>query len=209
MITTIFFDIGNVLCAFDHQLIWRRLQPFSTLSSEELQERMTHSGLMNRHETGELPPLDFFRELRREGNLLPSLSYEHFSRFWTDIFQAQAPIIQLAANLQTDYKVGLLSNVGEIHWKWLLTRFPFFHRVETELRVLSFESGCMKPAEKIYQKALERAQDKPEHCAYIDDIPEYVERSRELGIQGIRYQSPEQLINDLKSLGVERKGSPL
>ena len=205
MITTIFFDIGNVLCAFDHQLIWQRLQPFSTLKPEELQTRIQHSGLMNRHETGELAPHDFFREIQREGNLLPTLSYEVFARFWADIFQVQLPILQLAGSLQNRYQVGLLSNIGEIHWKWLLSRIPFFEQVHANMQVLSFECGCMKPAEAIYQAALERSQEKPECCAYIDDIPEYAENSRKLGIRGIHYQSPEQLISELKALKVKLK----
>lgn len=205
MITTIFFDIGNVLLAFDHQLIWQRLLPFSTLSSEELQERIQHSGLMNRHESGELSPLDFFHEIRREGNLMPSLSYDCFARFWADIFQPKTPILQLASSLQSRYRVGLLSNVGEIHWNWVLSQFSFFGQVDSGLRVLSFECGCMKPAEEIYQKALELAQEKPERCVYIDDIPEYVESSGKLGIKGIHYQSPKQLADELKALGVKVK----
>lgn len=209
MITTVFFDIGNVLLAFDHQLIWQRLLPFSTLSSKELQEQIQHSGLMNLHESGELSPLDFFHEIQREGKLLPSLSYEHFARFWGDIFREQAPIVQLAGNLQGRYRVGLLSNIGEIHWDWVLSRFSFFRQVEPDTRILSFECGCMKPAEKIYQEALKRVQDKAEHCVYIDDIPDYVESSRKLGIQGIHYQSPEQLIGDLEALGVLPKTKKL
>jgi FMN phosphatase YigB (HAD superfamily) len=207
MITTIFFDIGNVLCAFDHQLIWQRLQPFSTLTSEELQVKIQRSGLMNQHETGMLSSRDFFCEIQREGKLLPSLSYDQFARFWADIFWAQAPVFQLAGSLQDRYRVGLLSNIGEIHWNWLLLRFPFFSRVEPGLQVLSFECGCMKPAEAIYREALDRAQDKPEYCVYIDDIPEYAESSRKLGIQGIHYQSPEQLLSDLAALGLGSKGA--
>ncbi|MCP4396549.1 MAG: HAD family phosphatase [bacterium] len=205
MITTFFFDIGNVLLAFDHQLIWQRLLPFSALSSEALQKRIQLSGLMNQHETGALPPLDFFHEIQREGKLLPSLGYERFARFWADIFREQTPIVQLASSLQRNYRIGLLSNIGEIHWNWILMRYPFFRQVETGMRVLSFECGCMKPAKAIYQKALERAQEKPEHCVYIDDIRTYTESSRELGIQGIQYQSPEQLARELDALGVNAK----
>ncbi|PID56684.1 hypothetical protein CSB45_10680 [candidate division KSB3 bacterium] len=205
MISTIFFDIGNVLCTFDHQRIWQHLQPFSTLSSEELQANIHDSGLMNRHESGELPPHEFFCQVQRQGKLLPCLSYEHFTRLWAEIFCAQGPVFQLAKDLQKHYRVGLLSNIGEIHWTWLCEHFPFFSQVEEDLRVLSFECGCMKPAEAIYQQALKRAQEKAEHCVYIDDIPEYAARSRQLGINAICYHSYEQLLGELAASGVRRQ----
>ena len=60
MITTIFFDIGNVLLGFDHDLIWQRLAQISPLSAVDIRERIQHSELMNQHESGKLSALEFF-----------------------------------------------------------------------------------------------------------------------------------------------------
>ncbi|PIE33863.1 hypothetical protein CSA56_10155 [candidate division KSB3 bacterium] len=202
MITTIFFDIGNVLVGFDHTLIWQRLSQFSTLTPEKLQQNIVGSGLMQQHETGELPPRDFFRHLQQSAKLLPSFPYNTFSRLWADIFWEQTPVIQLAAILQRDYTIGFLSNIGEIHWNWLLQRFSIFRQVRPDMRVLSFEVGAMKPSDDIYLDALMKAKSEPEQCIYIDDIREYAEAARELGIQSIHYQSPEQLKQELAALQI-------
>lgn len=202
MITTIFFDIGNVLFGFDHTLIWQRLAPFSVYPPEELRQQIQESGLMNQHERGQLPPSEFFHEVRQQGKLLPSFSYQTFHRFWADIFWEHMSTLQLAASLQTHYKIGLLSNIGEIHWNWLLNGFPILDQIHPNMRVLSFQVGFLKPSTAIYQEALERSESEAEECVYIDDIEDFVSTGRELGIQGIHYQSPEQLKQELEALQI-------
>jgi putative hydrolase of the HAD superfamily len=201
MITTLFFDIGNVLVGFDHRLIWNRLATVSKLPSEEIQQRIQSSGLMDSHELGKLSPLEFFHETRDRGQLESSVSFEAFRLMWADIFWEQKPIIQLAQTLQQHYTVALLSNVGEIHWNWLVERFPIFSQVDN--MILSFQVGSMKPAREIYQEAIRQSGLLPEQCGYIDDNQKNVEAGREFGIQAVHYQSPEQLKSSLRMLNIE------
>jgi HAD superfamily hydrolase (TIGR01509 family) len=198
MITTVFFDIGKVLVGFDHGLIWQRLAEKSPLSAAEIQQRIQGSGLMNLHEMGTLPPQEFFRKVCEQGELDTTLSYETFSRCWADIFWEQTPVVQLARTLQQHYTLGLLSNVGEIHWNWVLEQFSIFR--QADIRILSFQVGAMKPAEAIYREAIRQSGSQPEQCVYIDDIGAYADASRNLGIYGIHYQSPEQLHQELATL---------
>lgn len=200
MITTIFFDIGKVLVGFDHTLIWQRLAKVSPFSAHEIQQRIQGSELMNLHETGKLGPLDFFHEVQRKGHLNHAVSYEEFSRLWADIFWEQSEIIRLATSLQQHYVIGLLSNVGEIHWNWLVSKFPFFG--QANILLLSFQVGHLKPSTEIYQEAIRQSHSQPQQCVYIDDIAAYVNASRQFGIHGIHYRSPEQLQSELKQLHV-------
>lgn len=201
MITTLYFDIGNVLVGFDHTLIWNRFAGVSDLSSEEIQQRIQSSGLMNLHETGKLTPFEFFHEVRTQGQLKSSVLFDEFSRMWADIFWEHKPVVQLAQALQQHYTVAFLSNIGEIHWNWLVKQFPIFGQVEN--MILSFQVGYMKPATEIYQEAIRKSGSLPEQCVYIDDIEKYVEASRKLGIHGIHYQSSEQLAGSLRMLNLE------
>ena len=153
---------------------------------------------MDLHETGKLPPLKFFHQVQQQGKLSHSLSYEEFARIWADIFWEQSAITQLATILHQNYTIGLLSNVGEIHWNWLANTFPIFRRFDK--RILSFQFGHMKPAREIYQEAIHQSQSLPEQCAYIDDIEAYAKASRQLDIYGIHYQSPSQLYHELNQL---------
>ncbi len=204
MVTTIFFDIGNVLVGFAHSLIWKRLAALSNLPSDEIQQRIQVSGLMELHELGKLSSLDFFHEVQTRGQLKPSVSFEDFSVIWADIFWENRLVVQLAKTLQLRYSIFLLSNTGEIHWNWLVEQFPIFREVDGQ--ILSYQVGYMKPAKEIYQEALRRSGSVAEQCVYIDDIAAYVKASRELGIQGILYQSPEQLKNSLRRLNIELNG---
>jgi FMN phosphatase YigB (HAD superfamily) len=201
MITTIFFDIGNVLVRFDHSLIWQRLAPLSPLAVEELRRRIKAADVMNLHETGQLAPQEFFQAVQALAELPASLAFADFCVMWADIFSAQQPIIELAQTLQQRYALLLLSNVGEIHWNWIAQRYPIFRQIEKH--ILSFQVGCLKPAPAIYHAALQLAGASPAQCAYIDDIAEYVAASRTLGIHGIHYQSPAQLQSSLRMLQIE------
>jgi HAD superfamily hydrolase (TIGR01509 family) len=187
-----------VLVGFDHHRIWKRLAAVSSLPSEDIQQRILSSGLMDLHETGKLSPQEFFYEVQDKGQLDPSVSFDQFCLMWADIFWEHQPIMQLARMLRQYYTIILLSNVGEIHWTWLLKRFPIFSQVDDQ--ILSFQVGYMKPAQEIYHEAIRRSGASAEQCVYIDDIERYAEASRELGIQGIHYQSPEQLNNRLSIL---------
>jgi FMN phosphatase YigB (HAD superfamily) len=201
MITTILCDIGNVLIGFDHHPIWQRLAAMSPLSAGEIGQRLKASTLLDLHETGKLSSQDFFREIQTLGHLDPALSFEEFCLIWTDIFWENKPMIQLAQTLRQQYALFLVSNVGEIHWDWLVQHYPIFSQVAEP--ILSFQVGYMKPAKEIYQEALLRAGALPEQCVYIDDVAEYIAASRELGIQGFQYQSLTQVKNALKMLTVD------
>jgi putative hydrolase of the HAD superfamily len=62
--------------------------------------------------------------------------------------------------------------------------------------------GLRKPDEKIYARALDIVQRLPEEVAFIDDRPENVAAAAALGINGIRFQNPAQLMAELDALGI-------
>ena len=59
-----------------------------------------------------------------------------------------------------------------------------------------------KPELAFFQCALDISQRQPDECVFIDDREENLEGARKLGIQGIRMTSPEQVIADLRRLGI-------
>ncbi|GAK48954.1 haloacid dehalogenase [Candidatus Moduliflexus flocculans] len=202
MITTIFFDIGNVLVGFDHRLIWQRLAVFSVMTADEIGHEIGASGIMLEHESGRLASQEFFRDIQRRCKLLPSMPYQTFCAFWQDIFWELPDVIQLVIPLQRRYRVGLLSNVGELHWQGVFKKFPVFHLIEEPLRILSFQVGAMKPDQAIFDRALRQANAAPEECIYVDDLEANVAGGSEAGLKTIHYRSPEQLKEELRQYGV-------
>jgi putative hydrolase of the HAD superfamily len=49
--------------------------------------------------------------------------------------------------------------------------------------LLSYDVGAIKPEAGMYEAALKAIRCRPEECFYTDDIPTYVARGREFGLQ--------------------------
>lgn len=199
-ITTIFFDIGNVLINFDHHRMWQNLATVSPLTADELDRRIQGRGLMQTFERGEISGEEFFHKAQDVGELDSQLSFQRFSTLWSDMFWEHPPIIQLAQQLQNHYTICLLSNTDIIHWDWLVERYPICAQVDD--KILSFEVGAMKPESRIYQAAIQLSRSRPEQCVYLDDIGEYAAAACKLGMRGIQCQSPEQVQQEFRRLDI-------
>jgi len=94
----------------------------------------------------------------------------------------------------------LLSNTNPIHFEMIRAAYPHlrhFHRL-----VLSHEVKAMKPAPEIYRAAIDAAQCRPEECFFTDDILEYVEGARLMGIDAVQFESREQIERELSARGI-------
>ena len=91
----------------------------------------------------------------------------------------------------------LLSNTNAIHFPWIQQTYPLlrhFHDL-----VLSYEVKAMKPHPDIYRAAIARAGCRPEECFYTDDIAEFVEGARALGIDAVQFENAAQLERELRA----------
>ena len=71
--------------------------------------------------------------------------------------------------------------------------------------VVSGEVKMRKPFDEIYHHLFEKYNINPKTAVFIDDSKPNIETALKLGLQGIHFQSPEQLAQDLKELGVTYK----
>lgn len=108
-------------------------------------------------------------------------------------------LLAYIASLKKDYKIALLSNISSR--ERLSIRF-----LDGELEshfdtvVASGDEGYVKPQPEIYEIAATRLGVMPNECVMIDDIAEFCEGAREVGMQAIQYQSNQQVITDLNAL---------
>jgi putative hydrolase of the HAD superfamily len=103
-------------------------------------------------------------------------------------------------NLAARYRLLLLSNTNAIHFESLREThlmLRHFHHL-----VLSYEVKAMKPQPEIFHSAIALAECRPEECFYTDDIGEYVEAARKLGIDAVQFQSLDQLQGELTARGI-------
>lgn len=104
---------------------------------------------------------------------------------------------------KNNYKLGLVTNTsGVVLRRNELEFFGFYLRDLFDTVVVSSEVHTLKPEKEIYLLTLERLNSVPEKTIFIDDSSRYLEGTEKLGITTIKYTNLEQLLLDLKNLGI-------
>jgi len=98
------------------------------------------------------------------------------------------------------YKTYALTNWQAGLFDIALVRYNFLHWFDG--RVVSGEEKTRKPFPEFYNILLDRYNVKAEESLFIDDNLRNVKAAEELGIKSIHFQSPEQLLEELKNYKV-------
>jgi len=198
VIRGVIFDYGNVINSFDVGKFLAKLNEWSGVPVVTLRERVYGSNLHLLYERGGISSIEFRERIARmTGALVP---VETFEEGFTDIFTPLEDTRALIRDLEGKYRLGLLSNTNECHFRRHIRRDPVFPLFDSV--TLSFEVGALKPDPLIYRDALRKLSLPPEACVFIDDIAEYAEGAAAVGIHGIRYTGPADLLRELSGLGV-------
>jgi putative hydrolase of the HAD superfamily len=183
MIDLFVFDLGKVILPFEHRQI----------ASNDLFD--LENGTVNRYEEGLSSSEEFFLEVRKRYDLV--LEFEEFSEIWNNIFRDNPEVNEIIVHLKAKgYPIFLLSNTNELHFSYVLDRYPIVHVLDEW--ILSFEVGVKKPHKRIYDAIFEKMDVEREKVLYIDDIDAYVSAARSYGIPGLVYKSPDDLWNVLR-----------
>ncbi|MDE3032727.1 MAG: HAD family phosphatase [Acidobacteriota bacterium] len=198
-IQAVIFDFGNVLCAFDNRRIAAALAPVCRRTPEELAGLIANSELPRAYESGTLTSGAFLAGISD----LCGCAFEEgfFVRAFTEIFTPIEGTWRLVRELKGRLRLGLLSNTNPWHFEYGIRTtaiFPLFDTV-----TLSYEVGALKPDRRIFEDALAKLALPPEACAFVDDIPAFVEGARGLGMHGIPFTGPEALRVALRNLGLD------
>jgi FMN phosphatase YigB (HAD superfamily) len=193
-IQAVIFDLGKVLIAFDFQRIYDRMQALSGHPVAEIRRRIAATGLVPKLESGQIGSREFVARLGEALDV--TFGYAQFKEMWSSIFLPGTLVPEsLVAGLKKRHRLVLLSNTNEMHFEMLERTYPILGYFEN--RVLSHQVGAQKPSPLIYRKAVELAGCLPEECFFTDDIPEYVEAARNLGIDAVQFHSAGQLQEEL------------
>ena len=97
-------------------------------------------------------------------------------------------------------KVVLLTNVNELHWRFVRPLISMFERFDD--LVISCELRMAKPDPEIFQATLARSGLRAEETAYFDDVPRYIEVARTLGIHARVFTNAPTFRAQLAELGL-------
>jgi FMN phosphatase YigB (HAD superfamily) len=200
-ITTVILDLGNVVLGFDHMIACRALARLGQVTAEEAYERVFRSGIEADYDGGQLSTPQFLNMLREVLAIPAQAPTADIEAAWGDIFWENEAVTAIVPNIHAVCTLVLLSNTNDIHWRFARSRFPVFGHFDHI--VLSFEVGCRKPEVAIFQEALRRAGCVPAEAVFVDDIAEYADAARKLGLHALYYRPGEtDLAQELRGLGV-------
>ena len=101
-------------------------------------------------------------------------------------------------NLKNEYKIGLLSNIGERIFEVYFTpeeRSNYFDSI-----TLSYQEKIAKPDPRIYKLAAKRLGVGLDECVFVDDKESNVRAAEKLGMKGIVYRDFEYFMQQLNGI---------
>jgi FMN phosphatase YigB (HAD superfamily) len=199
-VRAVIFDIGRVLIRIDVARAMQGMASGLSLSPEELWTAIEKDPRWKDWQEGRIAARDWHLHVKQRFG--GSATFEQFCDTWNLVLDP-TPIqgIELFEKLSAKYRLGLLSNTDPIHVACMESQYEFFRYFSA--RVYSCVVGASKPSPVIYKEALKACRSRAEEAVYIDDIEGYVGEARRLGMLGVQFRSPEQLVADLRGLGLD------
>lgn len=195
----VLLDLGNVLLFHDNALLFRRLAARAGVEdrAEELGRHIASDPSWTAANRGELDG-EGIRE--RVCKLLGTdIPMPEFQLLWSSHFTPHEDVFPLVETLAKETKLVLVSNTNVLHAEYFLPQLPLLKKFRS--LVLSCDTGSVKPEAELYELALKNAKVGPEEAVFFDDVPEYVDAAKALGMQGFVFTTAEQFRTDLRSLG--------
>ena len=206
-INSIIFDLGGVLIDWNPLYVFddnyfeseeKRKQFFDTICTSDWNEEQDAGRsiveatqiLIQQFPEWELPIRDYYGR-------------------WTDMLKAPIPgTVDIFKRLKDSgkYQLYALTNWQAGLFDIALVRYNFLHWFDG--RVVSGEEKTRKPFAEFYQRLLDRYSVKAGEALFIDDNLRNVNAAELLGISSIHFQSPAQLLEELKKLDLLGPLSP-
>jgi 2-haloacid dehalogenase len=118
---------------------------------------------------------------------------------WEVMLKSDIPeTVLLLYKLKAKYKIYGLTNWSAETIPVAFARFPFFS--EFDGIVVSGKEKLIKPDKQIFKVLVDRYNLLTENTVFIDDNEKNVNAAREIGMNAIRFESPDQLEKELRLL---------
>jgi len=197
----IYFDLGNVLLYFDHQLAARQIAEVADISPEQVWQTLFERDLLARFERGELSREQFHSEFCTATGTCGDFDRLEFAA--SHIFGMNYSMLPIVSKLEdAGYRLGILSNTCASHWNYVLARYRALFPHAFEVLALSYEIGAAKPDAKIYHAAAKLAGVQPNEIFYCDDIQANVDGALSAGFDAVLYTTTPALVDELHARGV-------
>lgn len=201
----IYFDMGNVLLTFSHELAAKQTAELCGIPAKLAWQILFEEGLHWEYERGELTEEQFFDRFCERASSESGFSKPDPFKFdyaASAIFELNTRIVPILFGLRgAGHELGVLSNTSIAHWRHCTAKFPFLETL-FDHHALSYRIGVMKPNVGIYQRAAEIASAAPGEILFFDDRLENIAAATALCWNGVHFTSPAAAAKELASRGI-------
>ncbi|KZM48395.1 HAD family phosphatase [Labrenzia sp. OB1] len=200
LITTVVFDIGNVLIEWNPEYLYRQLIP-DPLERKTFLETICTTKWNEQQDLG-----------RSWREAVEMLSRRHpdkadliaaYDRRWHEMVPGEIPGTSsiLAQLRERGVPLYAITNFSTEKFGEARTRFPFLKTSFLDV-VVSGEEKLIKPDPRIYEVLLQRNGLDAQGCFFIDDSRSNVDAARDAGMQAYHFRSAAELRSELTRLGL-------
>ncbi len=191
--SVIAFDLGNTIIRFDHHISAEKISSLFRIDSKRAYELFFDSEITRAFDRGGISSREFHKRITNSLGI--KLPYKDFISIWNDIFWEDRESCDIVRRLKPDYRLFLISNVNRLHFEYIEKKFDIIKCFD-EI-ILSYIIGAMKPDKVIFEDMIRRAGGDRTRLLYIDDREDLVKEAELLGIDSIRYEGTDKLIEEL------------
>ena len=200
-IKTIIFDLGGVLVDWNPEYIYLKEFNGDRIKMRWFFDNICTSSWNEQQDGGKL-----MKEATKERvKLFPKYKrlIEMFYGRWEEMLKEEiSGTVKILRGLKrNNYRLIALTNWSAETFPIAIKKYKFLKLFEGI--VVSGEIKMLKPFKEIYDFTLEKYNLDPKECVFIDDRLDNIRGAVRCGINGIQFESPEKLINELKKLKVE------
>ncbi len=169
-----------------------------TPSEKEVLDSLMKDSFYQDYACGRFPAEKFQQEFCRHLNL--DMDFETFKKEWNNVFKPIPGMGELVRQVSRNYNIGLLSDIGPLHWEHLYETLPVLKEFSNP--VLSYKIGCLKPDNKTYLLAADSTGTAPENCLFIDDREINVQGAAKTGMKALLFEGPAKLRQELQKMEI-------
>jgi len=200
----VYFDLGNVLAAFDVDRACRNVAVRWNVDPALVRQTLWHSGIQDKFEHGHLDD-EAFAAIARQGlglGLDAAPTMELLNQL-SDMFEPVAEMEHVVDEVRrSGTKLGILSNTCIAHWRWIhQSNYPALQGPFDQV-ILSYEIGVMKPDCEIYRNAQASAGVDAAAILFLDDRVDNVEAALACGWQAHLFTDAKSASELLRYCGV-------
>ena len=205
MIKAVIFDLGSVLVGNEWWVIYKKIAQELNISEEKVKE--IKRPLLGKWGIGEIDKEGFWEEFEKQTGIKINPKFKkdlwfrtyrdntkNIDKSWEILAELKAQKVDLALitntippHVRANKEAGRINRLKDLGFKVL---------------VMSCDVGACKPDPQIYKIALKKLNLFAKECVFVDDILDNIEVVKKLGTQGIHFQTPEKLREDLTKIGL-------